>query len=314
MSDDVRRGLDEQLAAMLADLSAQGYGLGRLPLAEERIRYRELCRELSATPPPEVTTRDWLIDTDDPDAPLPARLYIPGGSSAPGPGLVFFHGGGGVIGDVDGYDPAVRTLAATAGVRILSVDYRLAPEHPFPAGFLDAATATAWAFAHAGELGIDPARIGVGGDSQGGAMAAMTAIRERAHPIAFQFLIYPGFSIDPVKSADLLEGYFLDMGALVFFGSHIGMTGHPQARDFSPFRKELQDAPPAYVATAGFDPASPAMLNYVAALQAAGVPVIHRDFPRLIHGFLTMTAASVAAGDAVTDMARALHDGLRSPR
>jgi acetyl esterase len=249
------------------------------------------------------------LEVPSPDGPLPARHYAPDEIGAPHPLLVWFHGGGFVVGDLDIYDQACRTLCRHAGVHVLAVEYRLAPEHPFPAAVDDAAAALDWAHEHAAELGADPDRVLVGGDSAGGNLAAVVAREASTRPLA-QLLIYPA-----VDTADrrhpshelFAEGFFLTAADCTWFhGHYLGATppDDPRARPLGDH--ELAGLPPAIVVTAAFDPLRDEGEAYAAALRAAGVPTLLRRFPGLVHGFINMTGVSPASRDALVEIAGAL--------
>jgi acetyl esterase len=305
----VRRdpALDPDLRAMLERLDAEGRGLGRLPVAEERVAYRALCCELSGPPPAGVSARDLTMTTDPP---VRARLYEPASVGGPGPALVFVHGGGGVVGDIEAYDTACRTLVHESGVRVVSIDYRLAPEHPAAAAFADAEAAVRWVHAHAAELGIDPGRLAVGGDSQGGLLAAAAAQACRDLPLGLQLLVYPGLGFDAESAAPYLEGYFLDSTAITAFTTELHAGGGPEILALMPHGKDLRGAAPAYIASAGLDLLASGVPQYVTLLERRDVAVEHETFPSLIHGFLTMGGVSPAAAAAIRRIAQALRDGL----
>ena len=171
--------------------------LSTLPPAMIREGYRAQRVGVDAGAPTDLDVRD--LEVAGGAGALKARLYTPNGAPAVGPGLVYFHGGGFVIGDLDSHDSFLRRLAAASGVRVLSVDYRLAPEHPFPAAHDDALASLRWAFDHAAEIGFDPARIAVGGCSAGGNLSASVALDLREDPsrrLAFQLLLYPATAMD----------------------------------------------------------------------------------------------------------------------
>ena len=244
---------------------------------------------------------------------LAARLYLPTGAPATGPLLVFFHGGGFVYGDLNSHDSSCRYLAERAGVRVLAVDYRLAPEHPFPAAYDDALAAFAWAHDHAAELGADPERIGAGGDSAGGNLAAGVALAERER-CAFQLLIYPVTDMAANTESRRLFGAgfylttsFSDMAARCYIPS----GADPHDPRLSPLFAEIPaGVAPAYVVTAGFDPLRDEGEAYARKLEEAGVKVEHRRFADQIHGFLNVLAAGRSAKGAVTEIAAALKAGL----
>jgi acetyl esterase len=242
-------------------------------------------------------------------------LYRAPGSLWPGaqPALLFFHGGGFVFGDLDTHDELCRMLCCHARVTVVSVEYRLAPEDPFPAAVDDATAAFGWLRANAGELEIDADRIAVGGDSAGGNLAAVvcTQAKGAGDPMpAFQLLIYPKTDDEPTRSLELFgKGFFLvEEDMLWFQDSYAAADGDPRAY---PMRvPDLEGLPPAYVTTAGFDPLRDEGEAYAEALRAAGVPTALRRHDSLIHGFANMTAVSRASRDAVVEMAGALQMGL----
>jgi acetyl esterase len=248
---------------------------------------------------------------------VPARVYRPS-AQRPLPTLVYFHGGGWVLGDVDVYDGTVRDLANASGCMVVSVDYRLAPEHKFPAAADDAFAATAWVAENAGEIGADPGRLAVGGDSAGGNLAAAVTLmaRDRGGPkIAFQLLIYPvtDQSFETPSYHENAEGYGLTRKQMMWFSGHY-LRGPADADDplASPLRAEsLRGLPPALVITAGYDPLRDEAEQYAVRLKAAGVEVQVERYPGLIHGFFGMTASIDAAGDAIRKAGDALRSALR---
>ncbi len=247
---------------------------------------------------------------------LPARLYAPAGAAAGTPLLLFLHGGGFVYGDLDSHDAACRVLAEGSGVRVLSVAYRLAPEHPFPAAYDDALAAFRWVVDHARDLGADPARLAVGGDSAGGNLAAGVARVAAADglPLAFQLLVYPATdSTRDTRSLGLFgRGFWLTTEFMALSNA----TYLPDPADRSDPRASplLAEVPPglapAYVATAGFDPLRDEGEAYARALADAGVAVRLRRFPALIHGFLNTTGVLASSRVAVAEVAAALRSGL----
>jgi len=248
-------------------------------------------------------------------ADLPARLYVPEGAPPVGPLLVFFHGGGFWCGDLDSHDAACRFQAGQAGVRVLSVDYRLAPEHAFPAAHDDAAAAYAWAVEHAAELGADPARIGVGGDSAGGNLAAGVAIEAARHgwPCAVQLLVYPSTQAHrATRSFELFgEGFYLTRG-FTARGEETYASGVP-ADDprLSPLHADLPAGlAPALVHTAAFDPLRDEGEAYADRLRAAGAEVALTRFDDQIHGFLNIVGVGRTSRAANLRVARALATAL----
>ena len=247
---------------------------------------------------------------------LPARLYVPREAAEVGPLLVFFHGGGWIYGDLESHDPACRFLAEEAGVRVLSVDYRLAPEHPFPAAYDDCVAAFAWVTEHAGELGADPARLAVGGDSAGGTLAATVALTaaERGWPLAFQLLVYPGTDMrGGTRSRELfgrglaLTDEFIELAR----DSYVPDPARWEDPMVSPLLAVVPPGlAPAYVATAGFDPLRDEGEAYARRLADAGVEVEVRRFEDQIHGFLHFVAVGRSSLAANREMAQRLRAAL----
>ncbi len=221
------------------------------------------------------------------------RCYRPAGS-VPGDTLgclVWIHGGGFVIGDLDTADSTCRALANEAEVVVVSVDYHLAPEHPYPAAIDDVISALDWVVAHAGDLGVDVARLAVGGDSAGGNLAAVACqLARAAHSpvIAFQLLVYPAVDLaeDHPSRHENGEGYFLTQESMIWFGRQYLAGRDPATPRVSPLlASDLSRLPPAMVITAEFDPLRDEGLAYADALEAAGVPVERVHFDGEIHGF-----------------------------
>jgi acetyl esterase len=220
---------------------------------------------------------------------------------------VFFHGGGWVIGDLDSHDVVCRKLAHEAELIVISVDYRLAPEHRFPAAVDDAITATKWIAANARQFGIDTARLMVGGDSAGGNLAAVVTLAARdgnGPKIAGQVLIYPAtdFSMKHPSHAEPETSILLTHSVIGWFMNHY--LGDADVNDWraSPARaKTLIGLPPAYVLTAGADPLRDEGHEYAGRLKQAGVDVTYRHFPGQFHGFFTMgkllNQANIAASE-----------------
>jgi acetyl esterase/lipase len=258
-----------------------------------------------------------------PDGAISVRIYYPHGEPAHDrAAIVFCHGGGFVFCDIESHDGFCRALARGCRAVVVSVDYRLAPEHPAPAAALDAFTAFRWALEHAADLGIDPKRTAVAGDSAGGNLAAVTAIHCReqafAQPAA-QLLLYP--VIDPSFETDSYRrygtGYFNTRAAMRWYWRQY--LGGERVFDppylVAPARAESHAGlPPAVIVTAGLDPLYSEGRGYAQLLRGAGVPVVHRDFPGLFHGFMTIQsfAPAASARDMVFDDLRQLLDPSRS--
>ena len=243
----------------------------------------------------------------------PGRLYTPSGDLADPTGLlVFFHGGGFVFGDLDSHDAPCRFLAERAGVRVLAVDYRRAPEHPFPAAYDDAVAVAALGVRQRRRAsGVDPDRIAVGGDSAGGNLAAGAAIAAALDglPLAFQLLVYPITDVDRGRPAavelfaDLglyLTRDYIELGTACYLPNERDRTD-PRA---SPLFEKIPDGlAPAYIATAGFDPLRDEGEAYARLLCDAGVSVEMHRFPDLIHGFFNVLGPSRRSRAAVAEMA-----------
>ncbi|MEU5693550.1 alpha/beta hydrolase [Actinosynnema sp. NPDC020468] len=242
------------------------------------------------------------------------RLYTPRGLATGSPLLVFYHGGGWVSGDLDSHDNLCRFLAREAGVRVLSADYRLAPEHPFPAAADDAATAFEWAVAHADELGIDPARIALGGDSAGGNLAASTALHAKGVKPVFLLLFYP--AVDATvrrRSRELFgNGFFLTDAKMDWFLDHYAPSraDHADPRLSVLLAEDLSGLPPTYLATAGFDPLRDEGEAFGEKLAAQGVPVVLRRYEGLFHGYANVLGVGGVFREAVAEAVGALRTGL----
>ena len=309
------RVLDPRTAAVLAlDDLDRGSDLSGYPPVEARSRFAAQIAAVDAPPPPGVTVE--ALQASSHAGPIPLRLYLPPGTPAPAPAIVYFHGGGWVIGDLDTHDALCRRLAVAARCRMVAVDYRLAPEHRFPAAVEDAVAAFRWVIAHAGDIGIDAARVAVAGDSAGGNLSAVVALKTRgdAHPPVVQALIYPG--TDGTRSqpshAELREGYILSERMIGWFLDHYVSEGERRHPDFSVLDAEdVRGAAPALVYTAGFDPLRDEGRAYAERLRAVGGLTRYVEFSSLIHGFAQMTgvlpAARLAFDEIAADLGRALH-------
>ncbi len=254
-----------------------------------------------------------------PEGAIPVRIYRPHGDSVQDrPGMVFCHGGGFVLCDVESHDGLCRALARGSQAVVVSVGYRLAPEHSAPAAALDSFAAFCWVIDHAADLGIDPERTAVAGDSAGGNLAAVTAIlcRERgvARPAA-QLLLYP--VIDPSCDTDSYRryatGYFNTRAAMRWYWRQYlgGERVLEPSYLVAPARADSHvGLPPAVIVTAGLDPLHSEGCDYARRLREAGVAVVHRDYPGLYHGFMTnpaFPAAASALGLVHRDLRPLLH-------
>jgi acetyl esterase len=264
--------------------------------AEARELYLK-ARVVTNPEPPELKSVQPLA-ISAPHGSIPARVYTPlkpRQANGLAPCLVFFHGGGWVIGDLDSHDVVCRKLADEGELIVISVDYRLAPEHKFPAAVEDAITATRWIAENAKQLGIDASRLTVGGDSAGGNLAAVVAISARdgnGPAVAGQLLIYPAtdLALTHPSHSEPETSILLTHSVIRWFRDHY-LNGDADVSDWraSPARTNtLVGQPPAYVLTAGGDPLRDEGEEYARRLKEAGVPVTFRTFPGQFHGFFTM--------------------------
>jgi acetyl esterase len=288
----------------------------RLTPDEARRFYRERRRFTQPDAPPLPEVRD--VAADGPHGAVPLRLYRPLATSAgPLPVLVYYHGGGWVIGDLDTHDVLCRELALGSGCAVVAVDYRMGPEHRFPAAVDDCIAAAYWVRRHAASLGIDAARLAVGGDSAGGNLAAAVAIAARDAgdlPIAYQLLIYPATDMrctTPSHTTNA-QGYLLTADSLRWYHDHyIDDARHDLDWRASPLlREDLGRLPPALVLTAGYDPLRDEGIQYAQRLTEAGNRATHVSFERQIHGFVPMGRAIDEANEAVAMCAAALKRAL----
>jgi acetyl esterase len=300
--------LHPQVQGLLAQMAESGLPPLETLTVEQN---REIIHQMGelAGPPEEVAR---IVDTaaPGPDGDVPVRVYVPE-SQGPLPVLVYFHGGGWVIGSIDGTDAPCRALANRSASVVVSVGYRLAPEHPFPAGVDDAYAAVVWAAEKIGEYGGDGSRLAVGGDSAGGNLAAVVSQLAKARggpPIAFQLLLYP--ATDRHDSSPSMtenaEGPLLTRAWMDWFFGHY-LTGPDDGFDprVSPARTEdLSGLPPALLITAEYDPLRDQGAEYARRLQAAGVAVEHLPFDGMIHGFFQM-AGVLDSGKEALDRAGA---------
>ena len=303
--------LDPQAKAFLDQIASMGGPpLHALPVADARALMAAMAG-ISGTPDlPLAKVENRTIP--GPAGQIPVRVYTPNGTGPFGL-LVFFHGGGWVIGSLDTHDGTCRELAHGAGCVVMSVDYRLAPEHKFPAGPEDCYAATVWAAANARDLGADPAKIAVGGDSAGGNLTCVVALmaRDKGGPqLCFQLPIYPATShaLDMPSYVENATGYLLETDAMVWFWGHDLANKadgeHPYA---SPLRaNDLTGLPPAFVVTAEFDPLRDEGERYAKRLQEAGVPTTLQRFDGMIHGFFGMSGIMDKAKTAIADACAAL--------
>ncbi|MBU1443581.1 MAG: alpha/beta hydrolase [Gammaproteobacteria bacterium] len=285
--------------------------------ADARAFYRE--RRTVTQPEPRAVAEVRELSAPGPLGPIPLRFYRPmdSDSTAALPVLVYYHGGGWVIGDLDTHDTLCRDLASQSGCAVVAVDYRMGPEHRFPAAVNDVIAATRWVSQQGRSLGIDPARLAVGGDSAGGNLAAVVAIAARDAgdlPIAFQLLVYPATDMRRGHASHTTNGagYLLTRETIGYFHDHyIADPQHDLDWRASPMlHVDLKGLPPALVLTAGYDPLRDEGLDYARALTDAGNRASYLCFERQIHGFITMGRVIDEANTAVTVCAAALRQAL----
>ncbi|MGW6198144.1 alpha/beta hydrolase [Kribbella sp. NPDC055110] len=291
--------------------------------ATARTHFRNLCKLINGTPADLLRVTDLTVRGAV--GQLGARLYIPRAdsttpepsASASGGLLVFFHGGGWVVGDLGTHDALCRAIAADAGIRVLSVDYRLAPEAPAPTAAEDAIAAFTWAVEHAEDLGADPALVAVGGDSAGGNLAAVVAqqtVRRGLPQPALQVLLYPAVDLVARRpSRDLFsEGFILTEADIIWYRDLY--TPDPTLRPdpiVSPLRAEdLTGLPPTYLTTAGFDPLRDEGLEYAAALTKAGNHLTHTHHKSLPHGHANLLTIPGTTRAALTHLTNHLRTTL----
>lgn len=263
---------------------------------------------------PEVATEDLQIE--GPGGPLPLRIYRPPSERPVLPVVVFIHGGGWTVGDLDTYDGQARMHAAGAEAVVVAIDYRLAPEHPFPAAVDDVWAATRWVADYAAELGADAGRLAVAGDSAGGNLAAVVAqsARDAGIPLRFQLLWYPSTTFDTSlpSFAENADAPILDLASCKGFSRwYVGDTdlSNPPVT-LIPARGDLTGLPPAYIAVAGHDPLRDDGVRYAELLAAAGVPVEVHNAESLVHGYLGYAGIVPAATEATDLGLRALRAAL----
>ena len=290
--------------------------IDQIPPAEARRQYREVRAALRPPAPELSEVRD--LTGDGKGGPIPLRLYRPG--EAVLPAFVFFHGGGWVVGDLDTHDVVCRQIARETGSVVIAVDYRLAPEHPFPAAADDAWSATTWVAAHADDLKIDRRRIAVGGDSAGGGLAAVVALMARDSRklrLALQVLVYPVMDLRAGSSSytTYADGYLLTRTAMLWY-----------IRQYAPTSEAIHDwrasplmAPwvhsvaPALIVAAELDPLVDEGDAYARRLRGARVPVDYHVVSGMVHGFLTMGGKVDAANHAIAAIAAALREAFSRP-
>jgi acetyl esterase len=312
--DGQRLDPEAQLALRLRRLAGSP-SWEELPLAEARAEVEREARVVRGRQVAVARVED--LEVDGAAGPIGARLYVPAEERRALPLLVYYHGGGWTLGSIETHDNTCRFLAQHAGVLVLSVDYRLAPEHRFPAAVDDALAAFRWAAAHGGELGADTAAIAVGGDSAGGTLAAVTsrlATEDDGPAPGFQLLFFPVMDLSRRHPSHVLfgEGFFLTTKLREFYNRNY--LPDPEAaldpRASPLLAAELSGLPPTYVATAGFDPLRDEGATYAARLREAGVRVAYRCHRGLPHSFVNVVTIGHAGREATLEAAGALRLGL----
>ncbi len=305
--------LDPNVQTMLEAMAAQGApAFHEVSPEAARVLVREMG--MPCEPEPVEAVADRTIP--GPGGDIPIRVYTPKGA-LPFPVLVFFHGGGWVICDLETHDGVCRALTNAAGCVVVSVDYRLAPEHKFPAAVDDAFAATEWVAANASAIGADASRIAVAGDSAGGNLAAVVSqmAKGRGGPhLAFQLMMYPvtDHKFDTASYMENADGYFLTKDGMKWFWDHYLPSEEagqdPQA---SPLRaSDLSGLPPALIITAEFDPLRDEGEAYAARLAEAGVPAKNTRYDGMVHGFFSMAALLPQARQAIDEAATALREAF----
>jgi len=295
---------------------------GRPPfetLSPPEARQAYLASRPILQPDPAPVAEVRALEATGPAGPIPLRLYRGQGADKgrPQPALVYFHGGGWVIGDLESHDQICRALANAVPCIVVAVDYRLAPEHKFPAAVDDAIAATRWIADNAASLGIDAARLAVAGDSAGGNLATVVALdaRDRGGPrLVFQVLIYPGadMRMEFPSHARHAQQLPLTRAGMQWFIDHY-LRGPADKADWraSPLvAASLKGLPPALVITAGFDPLGDEGNAYAEAMRKAGVSVAHERFEGQIHGFVSMGRIVADAGKSIAMAAAALRQSF----
>ena len=311
--DDQELALEMQVLLRLMALARAEFGSGE-DVADARRGHTEQAPIVQGPPVEPVATREIPVPGDG--GPIRTRLYTPLGLTEGSPLLIFYHGGGFALCDLDTHDNVCRFLARESAVRVLSVDYRLAPEYPFPAGLRDCIAAFSYAAEHATELGIDPEAIALGGDSAGGNLSAVVAHRaalDGGMRPAFLLLLYPVVDFTRrTRSRELFgEGFFLTDAAMRRLqGYYLGIDQLADPRASILLAEDLSGLPPTYLATAGFDPLRDEGAAFGRRLAEAGVPVTVHCQPDLIHGYANFLAVGPRPREAMAEAAGALRTGL----
>jgi acetyl esterase len=308
--------LDPNIQTVLDGLAAMdGPEMVDVSPPEARQMY-QMLNAMAGAPEDVASVEDRTVP--GPAGEIPVRTYRPASTPLgdPPPILIWYHGGGWVIGDLETADVTCRALANAAGAVVVSVDYRLAPEHAFPAAVEDCVAVLEWVASNGAEVGGDPARIAVGGDSAGGNLAAVASIHARDKSIAVrhQLLVYPvtDATFSQPSMDENAEGYFLTKASMLWFGDHyFGAGGDAKDPRLSPlFADDLAGVAPATVFTAEFDPLRDEGEAYAERLREADVPVELTRFDGMVHGFFAMGAVTPIAADAMAHAAARLRADL----
>jgi acetyl esterase len=308
--------LDPQAQAFLERFETGGaLPFHALTVEQARRAIEEQTRTFGS---PQAVARVEDREIPGPAGPLAVRIYIPS-HEASLPALVYFHGGGWVIGNLNTHDAVCRALSNSARCLTVAVDYRLAPEHRFPAALEDCYAATSWVATNAQRLGVDATRLAVGGDSAGGNLAAAVALmaRERGAPaLAFQLLVYPvtDDAMDTPSHRAFAEGFFLTRSDMEWFWNHYAPDPSDRESCFACPAKatDLSGLPPAMIITAEFDPLRDEGERYAERLKAAGVPVTLKRYPGMVHGFFRLSHIIDQGKTALAEAGAALRAALRS--
>jgi acetyl esterase len=291
------------------------------PLSEQGVEgarrtHADQTRLVAGPPEPVAEVSEHAVD--GPGGPIPVRVYRPETEERPG-AIAYFHGGGWVVGTLDTYDPLARALANAAGAVVASVGYRLAPENPFPAAVNDCWAAVNWLADHAVQLGADPDRLAVGGDSAGGNLATVVARRARdafVPELRHQLMVYP--ALDPTTSSasyrELAEGYLLNAADMRWYWHQYLGCADPELPDLAPAWADVGGLPPATIVTAEYDPLRDEGEDYAHRLEHAEVPVALHRFAGVTHGFFRWRAVTPAASEAMAIVGTALRDALSTSR
>jgi acetyl esterase len=298
--------LDPQIQLVLDDLAERGWP------ATETLTPDEVRANLAALSAEQWGPLDELHAIEDADAEgVPVRIYRPVDSAEPSMALVFFHGGGFVAGSIETHDGPCRLLAKSAGIVVVSVEYRLAPEHRFPAGVEDAWTATQWVSSNAADLGIDPEHLGVAGDSAGGTLATVCARRARDHavPLSLQLLLYPitNYRTDTPSYSLFSEGYGLTRNAMQWYWEQYLGDQDGQQPDASPaYEQDLRRLPRAIVVTAEADVLRDEAETYAQRLFLSTVETEGYRYDGMIHGFMRMAGKVDRSRKAYDELAESI--------